>query len=79
MLQYTAKKSPLFLLYSHILIDKNNYPIKKLTSDATSVSRACLFYITFKMQQFLEIPAPILHDELVEKCKMGDNRSFTEI
>jgi RNA polymerase sigma factor (sigma-70 family) len=31
------------------------------------------------MQQFLEIPATILHDELVEKCKLGDNRSFAEI
>ena len=28
------------------------------------------------MQQFLEISAPILHDELVEKCKQGDSRSF---
>jgi RNA polymerase sigma factor (sigma-70 family) len=31
------------------------------------------------MQHFLEISAPILHDELVEKCKLGDNRSFAEL
>ncbi|HXB45834.1 MAG TPA: RNA polymerase sigma factor [Puia sp.] len=31
------------------------------------------------MQPFLEITAPILHDELVEKCKQGDRRSYAEI
>jgi RNA polymerase sigma factor (sigma-70 family) len=44
------------------------------------VYHVCVFsIITFKMQQFLEIPAEILHDELVEKCKLGDNRSYAEI
>jgi RNA polymerase sigma factor (sigma-70 family) len=27
----------------------------------------------------LELTAPILHDELVERCKQGDSRSFAEI
>ena len=31
------------------------------------------------MQQFLEITAPILHDELIKRCKQGDNRSFAEV
>jgi len=31
------------------------------------------------MQAFLEITAPILHDELVEKCKQGDRKSYAEI
>ena len=31
------------------------------------------------MQQLLEISAPILHDELVEKCKTGDSRSYAEL
>jgi RNA polymerase sigma factor (sigma-70 family) len=31
------------------------------------------------MQQILEISAPILHDELVEKCKTGDSRSYAEL
>ncbi|HVM87159.1 MAG TPA: RNA polymerase sigma factor [Puia sp.] len=31
------------------------------------------------MQALLEITAPILHDELVEKCKQGDRKSYAEI
>src|ERR1700753_2761748 len=31
------------------------------------------------MQTFLESTAPILHDELVERCKEGDSRAFAEI
>jgi RNA polymerase sigma factor (sigma-70 family) len=31
------------------------------------------------MQAFLEITAPILHDELVEKCKQGNRKSYAEI
>ena len=31
------------------------------------------------MQPFLELTAPILHDELVEKCKQGDRKSHAEI
>ena len=31
------------------------------------------------MQAFLEITAPILHDELVEKCKQGDRKSHAEL
>jgi len=31
------------------------------------------------MQAFLEITAPILHDELVEKCKQGDQKSYAGI
>jgi RNA polymerase sigma factor (sigma-70 family) len=31
------------------------------------------------MQHFLELTAPILHDELVEKCKQGDSRSYAEL
>jgi RNA polymerase sigma factor (sigma-70 family) len=31
------------------------------------------------MQALLEITASILHDELVEKCKQGDRRSYAEI
>jgi RNA polymerase sigma factor (sigma-70 family) len=31
------------------------------------------------MQAFLEITAPILHDELVEKCKQRDRKSYAEI
>lgn len=27
----------------------------------------------------MEITAPILHDELVEKCKQGDSRSYSEL
>jgi RNA polymerase sigma factor (sigma-70 family) len=31
------------------------------------------------MQALLEITAPILHDELVEKCKQGDRKSYAEL
>jgi len=31
------------------------------------------------MQTFLESTAPILHDELVERCKQGDAKGFAEI
>jgi RNA polymerase sigma factor (sigma-70 family) len=40
----------------------------------------CVFSVyNLKMQHFLELTAPILHDELVEKCKQGDNRSYAEL
>jgi len=39
----------------------------------------CVFIIENSKTGGLELTAPILHDELVERCKQGDPRSYAEL
>jgi RNA polymerase sigma factor (sigma-70 family) len=45
--------------------------------DATSCFSLCTYYK--KIKQLLELSAPIQHDELVERCRQGDRRSYGEL
>ncbi|HEX4852359.1 MAG TPA: RNA polymerase sigma factor, partial [Puia sp.] len=49
-----------------------------LSSDATWLKSPCIYYRNFQ-NSGLELTATILHDELIERCKQGDARSYAEI